>query len=216
MSSPPKAKLRPKRRPRPKPDHAHFDHGWTDKGYTLIAGVDEAGRGCLAGPVVAAAVILPARIKLKDLVDSKTLTVIRRERLYDAIEKRAIAWAWDMVDAPEIDEINVLRASLKAMNNAIRKLMPQPHALLTDGNQPVETSLPQKTVVKGDEGCRSIAAASVMAKVVRDRFMHDCARRYPEFTFHIHKGYGTRAHLEELKRFGPTPIHRKTFRRVVF
>ena len=179
-----------------------------------MAGVDEAGRGCLAGPVVAAAVILPPACDLPGLNDSKQLTKRQRDRFYDAIRVAAVAHAVGVVDAGEIDRINILEAALKAMRIAVEELAVAPEYLLIDGPFGIDMKLPQQAITKGDARSFTIAAASVIAKVTRDRMMAEFERRYPAFSFSVHKGYGTARHLEELRRHGPTPIHRLTFRRV--
>lgn len=184
------------------------------EGFRVLAGVDEAGRGCLAGPVVAAAVILPPACDLPGLNDSKQLTKRQRDRFYDAIRVAAVAHAVGVVDAGEIDRINILEAALKAMRIAVEELAVAPEYLLIDGPFGIDSTLPQQAITKGDARSFTIAAASVIAKVTRDRMMAELERRYPAFSFSVHKGYGTARHLEELRRHGPTPIHRLTFRRV--
>jgi len=177
----------------------------------LQAGVDEAGRGPLAGPVVVAAVILPARYDLAALDDSKRLTALSRERLAPQIEAQAIAYAVEFVEADEIDRVNILGATLNGMQRAVEKLQPAPHEVLIDGNRAPHLSCKVQTVVGGDRLVASISAASVLAKVYRDRLMMSMHERYPDYGFDQHKGYPTPLHLERLKVLGPCPIHRKSF-----
>jgi ribonuclease HII len=176
-----------------------------------VAGVDEVGRGCLAGPVVAAAVIFsPGRI-VPGLRDSKQLSPIARERLYAAISVTALAVSWGMADSEEIDAINILQASRLAMVRAVSQLSVEPALLRIDGNVGIDVPITQQLLIKGDQRCPSIAAASIIAKVTRDRMMVALETTYPDFTFAQHKGYGTRRHLEELAQAGATPIHRRSF-----
>ena len=177
----------------------------------MIAGVDEAGRGCLAGPVFAGAVILPAGFVHPDIDDSKKLTPKERERLFAEICKAALAWAVASVDAEEIDRINIHRASLKAMKMAVAQLNPNPEYLLVDGRFPIAQKLPQKAIVKGDQLSQTVAAASILAKVSRDRWIIEEGKKYPDYNFEQHKGYGTRDHFDAIRKHGLTPIHRKTF-----
>jgi ribonuclease HII len=181
------------------------------EGFELLAGVDEVGRGCLAGPVFAAAVILPQDLKIPQLNDSKKLSPQLREKISAIILQQALAYKIERVSVEEIDRINILQASLQAMQLAIAGLSIFPKLLLVDGNQQVEVSIPQKTVIQGDGRCASIAAASVIAKVARDRYMAEQEKIFPQFSFSQHKGYGTAQHLEELKKHGPTPLHRRSF-----
>ena len=192
----------------------YFEKALYSEGFRLVAGVDEAGRGPLAGPVVAAAVVLPPSRLLPGLNDSKQLSKTKRDHFFDAIRSCAKASAVGVVDSCEIDRINILRASLEAMRIAVSRLGVEPEFLLIDGPFGIEHPLPQRAIKKGDSLSLSIAAASVVAKVTRDRMMCEFENSYPEFSFSIHKGYGTARHLEELKRHGPTPIHRLTFRGV--
>lgn len=178
------------------------------------AGVDEAGRGCLAGPVVAAAVILPADHCLPGLTDSKKLSAASRDRLAPAIKAQASAWALGVVWPGEIDRINILRAALQAMARAVCLLRLEPGLVLVDGNQPIPLDIPQRTVVGGDLTVPAISAASILAKTFRDRLLARLDRRYPGYGLAGHKGYGTREHLEALGRLGPCPQHRLTFRGV--
>ena len=184
------------------------------EGYRLVAGCDEAGRGPLAGPVVAAAVILPPGWEHADIRDSKKLTPRKRAALFSIIDRYALAWNWAAVDADQIDRINILQASLLAMRQAVERLAAPPEYLIVDGNQPVPTSLPQTSIPGGDGCSQSIGAASIMAKVVRDTIMARFDRLYPRYNFAAHKGYGTREHLAALARYGHCPAHRKSFRGV--
>lgn len=184
-----------------------------NKGYKLIAGVDEAGRGPLAGPVVAAAVILP-EIEIKGLQDSKRLSWKRREKICEEIKDLAISWSVGMVEVKIIDKINILRASLLAMRKAVEGLMIKPDYVLIDGNQRLTISLPQQTIIQGDAQCVSIAAASILAKVTRDRIMVEYDKDYPQYGFAKHKGYGTLLHKENLKKYGPCDLHRISFKPV--
>lgn len=181
------------------------------QGYTLVCGADEAGAGPLAGPVYAAAVILPEDFDLPWLNDSKKVTPKRREVLFDQICTQAVAWAVASVGEREIDEINILNARLKAMDLAIHKLNPAPDFALIDGNRNSGITIPNRAVVHGDSLSASISAASVLAKVSRDRYMLEMAKRYPEYHFERHKGYGTKLHYEMLQQYGPCPIHRRSF-----
>ena len=191
-----------------------FENGCRGRGFVRPAGVDEAGRGPLAGPVVAAAVVLPERADLPGVNDSKLLTAAQRDRCYEMIINSGFDVGVGCVEAPEIDQINILRASLKAMKMAIENLRYAPDFLLIDGIHTVDLALPQEPLKKGDRRSISVAAASIVAKVHRDRLMLQYHERYPEYGFASHKGYGTRVHLEALCRFGPCPIHRMTFRGV--
>ena len=180
-------------------------------GIKLICGVDEAGRGPLAGPVCAAAVILPPHIELPGLNDSKKLTDKRRRELFPLIKEAAIAYGIGFASHGEIDEINILQATYLAMERAIAQLGVRPEQLLIDGNRAKDFGIPAQTVVKGDSLSASIAAASVLAKVTRDDWMLRAAQDHPQYGFEIHKGYGTKAHYEALTAFGPSSIHRRTF-----
>ena len=184
-------------------------------GRTLICGCDEAGAGPLAGPVYAAAVILPLGAEIDGLNDSKKLTEKRREALFPVIQERALAWAVAWVDAAEIDATDILSARVRAMQLAIDKLSVRPDFALVDGNRDrgrsAAITLEHRCIVKGDSLSASVAAASVLAKVSRDRFMVEMAERYPEYRFDRHKGYGTALHYQLLRTYGPSPIHRRTF-----
>ncbi len=180
-------------------------------GLELICGVDEAGRGPLAGPVCAAAVILPEHLQIPGLTDSKKLTDKKRRELFPIIQEQAIAYGIGLASEQEIDEINILQATFLAMRRALDQLSVRPEIALIDGNRETDFGLPVKTVVKGDSLSANIAAASILAKVTRDNLMVELAEKYPEYGFEIHKGYGTKAHYEALGTYGPCPIHRRSF-----
>ncbi|MGN0108406.1 MAG: ribonuclease HII [Hominilimicola sp.] len=188
-----------------------IENAYRAKGYINIAGVDEAGRGPLAGPVYAAAVILPPDAIIKGINDSKKLSEKRREELFDEITEKAVAYNICSIDEKRIDEINILNATYEAMNGAVNGLKIQPDFVLIDGNRIGGMTLPHETVVKGDAKSISIAAASILAKVSRDRFICEMAEKYPEYGFEKHKGYGTKAHNEAILKYGPCEIHRRTF-----
>ncbi|MGL4208864.1 MAG: ribonuclease HII [Candidatus Adiutrix sp.] len=190
-----------------------FDEFFEQK-YEIIAGTDEAGRGPLAGPVVAAAVILDPRKQYPKIGDSKKLSESARLKAYDLIAETAISWAWAEVVAAEVDRLNPLRASMEAMARAVLALNPKPKMVLVDGN--VKPTLPMEaiTVVKGDSRSLAIGAASIMAKVTRDRIMLDFHEKYPQYGFDRHKGYGAKTHLEALRKYGPSLCHRLSFRGV--
>ena len=181
------------------------------EGALLVCGADEAGAGPLAGDVYAAAVILPWGWAPEGLNDSKQVTPKRRDRLFDEIREKAVAWAVTSVDAAGIDEMNILAARLLAMDRAIKALDPAADFALIDGNRDKGISCPHRTVVKGDSLSANIAAASILAKVSRDRYMEEMAKVYPEYEFDRHKGYPTKRHYELLRQYGPCPIHRKSF-----
>ena len=181
------------------------------EGYKMICGVDEAGRGPLAGPVCAAAVILPKGLELPGLNDSKKLTDKKRRELFPIIKEQAIAYGIGLASHEEIDEVNILQATYLAMERAIAQLEGKADFALIDGNRAKDFGLPLRTVVKGDSLSASIAAASVLAKVTRDDIMLEMAKEYPEYGFEVHKGYGTKAHYEALRTHGHSPIHRMTF-----
>ena len=195
-------------------DQWFFEKEATQKGYKEIAGIDEAGRGPLAGPVVSAAVILPVDFSLTGVTDSKKLTPARRNRLYDQIYTHAVSVGIGIVDPIEIDRINILQASLLSMAMAVENLNPQPGCLLIDGTFSISSKLPQKPIAKGDSLSISIAAASIIAKVTRDRLMESYHFYYPQFDFPKHKGYPTKAHKEAIRTFGSCPIHRQSFKGV--
>ena len=180
-------------------------------GFDLVCGVDEAGRGSLAGPVCAAAVILPRNIDIPGLNDSKKLTDKKRRELYDVIISTAEAYGIAFASEQEIDEINILQATFLAMERAVEKLYVSPDVVLVDGNRAPHLRFPVRTVVKGDSLSASIAAASILAKVTRDRYMEEQDALYPQYGFAVHKGYGTKRHYAALTEFGASPIHRQTF-----
>ena len=180
-------------------------------GYRKIAGVDEAGRGPLAGRVYAAAVIFPENITINGINDSKKLSAKKREELFDEITEKALAYSIFYVDEKTIDEINILKATHLAMNGAVNSLPEKPDYVIIDGNSITGMSLPHETIVKGDAKSISIAAASILAKVSRDRYITEMAKLYPEYGFEKHKGYGTKEHTDAILKYGPSPIHRKTF-----
>ena len=188
-----------------------IEDGCFEEGYQIICGVDEAGRGPLAGPVVAAAVILPPHAEIPGLNDSKKLSDKRRRELFPVIKEQAVAYGIGIADHREIDEINILQATYLAMERAMAQLDTKPDLALIDGNRARDFGLPVRTVVKGDSLSASIAAASVLAKVTRDDLMLEMAQQYPGYGFEIHKGYGTKAHYEALTKLGVSPIHRMTF-----
>ena len=196
-------------------DFWRFEREALDAGHTLVCGCDEAGAGPLAGPLYAAAVILPLGLVLPGLDDSKKLTEKRREALLPVIQERAVAWAVARVEAAEIDETDILSARMKAMQLAMDQLTPAPDFALIDGNRDrgksAAITTPHRTIVKGDSLSASIAAASILAKVSRDRLMVELAEQYPQYEFDRHKGYGTKRHRELLRQYGPCPIHRRTF-----
>ena len=190
-----------------------IEDGFYSRGVNVIYGVDEAGRGPLAGPVCAAAVILPKHLQLPGLTDSKKLSDKKRRELFPLIREQALAWGVGFASEAEVDEINILQATFLAMKRAMAQLSLSPELALIDGNRETDFGLPVHTVVKGDSLSANIAAASILAKVSRDDYMLDMARQYPQYGFEIHKGYGTRAHYDALREFGPCPIHRRTFLR---
>ena len=179
--------------------------------FELICGVDEAGRGPLAGPVCAAAVMLPKGLVIPGLNDSKKLSDKRRRELFPIIQQEAVSFGIAFASQEEIDEINILQATFLAMRRAMEQLNPQPEFALIDGNRETDFGVPCKTVIKGDSLSANIAAASVLAKVTRDNWMMEAAEKYPGYGFEIHKGYGTKAHYAALEKLGPCPIHRRTF-----
>ena len=191
-----------------------FEHEVMENGYSAIAGLDEAGRGPLAGPVVSAAVILPKGFECPGLTDSKKLTEKKRDALFPIIQEEALAVGVGIADHAEIDEINILQASLLSMKRAAEDLGVQPDYLLIDGKFTVPMDLPQKAIVKGDSLSISIAAASIIAKVTRDRIMAELHEKYPQYNFIKHKGYPTKAHKEAIWEHGPCPVHRMSFKGV--
>lgn len=184
-----------------------------DSGVELICGVDEAGRGPLAGPVCAAAVILPRGLEIEGLNDSKKLSEKKRDKLFDAICAEAVSYGIAFASVEEIEEINILNAAMLAMNRAIERLSVKPALALVDGNRNSAIKMPSRCVVKGDAKCADIAAASILAKVTRDRYMLEMAEKYPEYHFEKHKGYGTKLHYEALREYGLCEIHRPSFLR---
>lgn len=178
---------------------------------TILAGVDEAGRGPLAGPVVAAAVVLSASYPIDGLADSKTLSASRREALAGQIRAQAAAWALGMASVEEIDRLNILQATLLAMQRAVQGLAITPDLVLVDGNRAPRLSCPVRTVVRGDALIKSISAASILAKVARDAILQNLDAEYPGYGFAVHKGYPTAAHQRALEALGPSPVHRRTF-----
>ena len=192
-------------------DWLFFEREAMKDGYTSICGVDEAGRGPLAGPVFAAAVILPQGCVLEGVRDSKQISEKKRELLYETITQTAKAWSVGFATEQEIDAYNILQATFLAMRRAVEGLSVPAQIALVDGNQTPPLSMPVRTIVKGDARCESIAAASILAKVSRDRLMREIDTLYPAYGFAKHKGYGTAAHREALLRYGPCPVHRKTF-----
>jgi ribonuclease HII len=191
-----------------------FEKMYTLRGYHRIAGVDEVGRGPLAGPVVAAAVILPKDGIGEKLFDSKKISSKKREHLYEKILKKAQGVGIGIIGQEEIDRFNILQATLKAMALAIENLPTPPDFILIDGLQGISLPIPQKPIRKGDQLCDSIAAASIIAKVTRDRMMLECHQEYPQYNFAKHKGYGTKEHRKAIEKFGVCGLHRKTFRGV--
>lgn len=182
-----------------------------DEGYELVCGVDEAGRGPLAGPVCAAAVILPRGLDIPGLNDSKKLSEKKREELFEVIKEKAISYGIAFASVEEIEEHNILAATFIAMNRAISQLEPKPSIALVDGNRTKGIGMESRSVVKGDSKCADIAAASILAKVTRDRYMLEMAEKYPQYHFEKHKGYGTKLHYEALREHGPSEIHRLSF-----
>ena len=189
----------------------NYEHICYDEGFEVVCGIDEAGRGPLAGPVCAAAVVLPRDLEIEGLNDSKKLSDKRRRVLFDEITAQAVTYGIAFATEQEIDEINILQATFLAMRRALAQLSIQPSIALIDGNRETDFGLPVRTIVKGDSLSANIAAASILAKVTRDDFMLEQAKLYPEYGFDIHKGYGTKAHYEALRKYGPCPIHRRTF-----
>lgn len=191
-----------------------FERDAIEEGHTTVAGIDEVGRGPLAGPVVSAAVILPVSLSLPGVIDSKQLTHRKRCQLYERIYESAVSVGLGIVDPIEIDRINILKASLLSMAISVENLSPQPDYLLIDGLYAIPSDRPQRPIPKGDSLSASIAAASIVAKVTRDRMMERYHEDYPQFGFDTHKGYPTRSHREAIRRFGSCPIHRRSFRGV--
>ena len=188
-----------------------IEQSYFEQGFKIVCGVDEAGRGPLAGPVCAAAVILPPNADIPGLNDSKKLSDKRRRELYPVIMEKAVAYGIGFADHKEIDEINILQATFLAMQRALAQLSVKPELALIDGNREKDFGIPVKTVIHGDSLSASIAAASILAKVTRDDLMLKMAEEYPQYGFEIHKGYGTKAHYQALAEHGPCPIHRMSF-----
>ena len=195
-------------------DLYEFETKASHQGFNNIAGIDEAGRGPLAGPVVAAAVILLSKVNIPNLTDSKKLSPKKREELFPKIQDMSVAYSVAVVDQEVIDKINILQAARLAMKKAVETLKLTPGLLLIDGNQKIDSTLNQWTIVKGDSRSLTIAAASVLAKVTRDQIMDDYHKLYPQYGFDRHKGYGTKLHRNLIQEHGPCPIHRKTFKGV--
>jgi ribonuclease HII len=195
----------------PPVDQLSFERLGLSMGYQLIAGIDEAGRGPLAGPVVAAAVILPVGLLIKGVDDSKKLSPEKREHLFDIIMSQAVSVSVGMGSPELIDKINILQATRHAMLEAVSQLTPQSDYLLIDGISTINSTIPQKTIKKGDSLSLSIAAASIIAKVTRDRLMRELDAIHPGYGFSGHKGYGSALHMEAIRRLGPSPVHRLTF-----
>ena len=190
-----------------------LENGIYASGVNILCGVDEAGRGPLAGPVCAAAVILPRGLEIPGLNDSKKHSEKKREALYDVIISSAMAYGIAFADVEEIERLNILHATFLAMNRAIAKLSVRPELALIDGNRNSDIEVPSRCIVKGDSRCADIAAASILAKVTRDRYMIKMAEQYPQYGFEQHKGYGTKQHYAALREYGATPIHRMSFLR---
>ena len=189
-----------------------IDKEFFDKGLKYIAGIDEAGRGPLAGPVVVASVILPQDSMIEGINDSKKVSEAKREKLYDLIINEAISYGIGIIYQDEIDEINILQATKKGLTEAIKQMEIKPNIIMVDALSGIDTlGIPYKSIIKGDAKCYSIAAASILAKVTRDRIMREWDKIYPEYGFASHKGYGTAKHIAAIKEFGPCPIHRRSF-----
>ena len=189
-----------------------LENSFRRMGFNHVAGVDEVGRGCLAGPVVAAAVVLNPDRYVARVCDSKTVTALERERLYVSITRAAVAWGVAAAEPAEIDSINIHQASLRAMQRAVLMLAPSPDCVLVDAFRIPDLLMAQRAVVHGDSRCTAIAAASIVAKVTRDRMMHELHARDPRYGFDKHKGYATREHLDAVARFGYSEVHRRSFR----
>ena len=189
-----------------------IDKEFFDKGIKYIAGIDEAGRGPLAGPVVVASVILPQDSMIEGINDSKKVSEAKREKLFDLIINEAISYGIGIIYQDEIDEINILQATKKGLTEAIKQMEIKPNIIMVDALSGIDTlGIPYKSIIKGDAKCYSIAAASILAKVTRDRIMREWDKVYPEYGFGSHKGYGTAKHIAAIREFGPCPIHRRTF-----
>ncbi len=189
-----------------------FEREYNEKGYDLIGGIDEAGRGPLFGPVVAACVVLPKGCLIEGVNDSKKLSEKKREALFDEIKEKAVAWGVGICDNNVIDEINILEATRKAMHEAVCNLKVKPDYIFVDAEKHVDTNgIPYLPIIKGDALSINIACASIIAKVTRDRMIDELAKTYPEYGLEKHKGYGTKAHIDAIKKYGITPLHRKSF-----
>lgn len=195
-------------------EHMAFEKKARKNGFSIIAGIDEAGRGPLAGPVVSSAVILPDSFTIPGITDSKKLSPKKREILFKEIYANAASIGVGIVEPGEIDRMNILQASLYSMSLAVKDLDIQPEYLLIDGKFTIPSDIPQEPIIKGDSLSISIGAASIIAKVTRDRIMHEYHEKYPEYGFDRHKGYPTKAHKQAVAEFGPCPIHRRTFKGV--
>lgn len=191
-----------------------FERAARAAGFVRVAGLDEAGRGPLAGPVVAAAVVLPEGLLISGVKDSKEVPEQERERLYEIITQNALAFGIGIVDEKTIDKVNIYQASIMAMEKALEAVSPAPDYLLIDALPLSNVPIPQKAIIKGDRLSHSIAAASILAKTARDRMMRELHERFPEYNFRKHKGYATREHIELLKKYGPCPAHRRSFQPV--
>lgn len=202
----------PSGEPESSDDRSHLERRLHEEGYRRIAGVDEAGRGCLAGPVVAAAVLFPPGRRVAGVRDSKRLSPERRDELLTMIRETALCVETARVEPAEIDRINILQAALKAMQMAGEALRPRPDYLLVDGNKSPSTLIPHQSIVGGDDRSHTIAAASIVAKVVRDRYMIELAEQYPQYGWERHKGYPTAGHYTAIDEHGPSPHHRRSFR----
>jgi ribonuclease HII len=194
----------------------NFDNSFLSENVKLVAGIDEAGRGPLAGPVVAASVVFSPHVFIDEVNDSKKLSPEKREELFETIKEKALCWNACIIDHEEIDKINILQATLKAMKKSAEELKVKPDLILIDGNKTFYSRIPTLPIIDGDEKSFSIASASIIAKVTRDRIMCSLAEKYPQYSWEKNKGYGTKEHINALKNFGPTPHHRKTFLRKIY
>ena len=189
-----------------------YENELQNKGFEYICGIDEAGRGPLAGPVVVASVIMPKDSIIEGINDSKKVSEKKREKLYDLILEQAISYGVGIIGQDEIDDINILNATKKGLTNSLKELTQRPDLILVDALTNIDTlGIPYESIIKGDAKCYSISAASIIAKVTRDRIMRDWDKIYPQYGFATHKGYGTSAHINAIKEYGPCPLHRKTF-----
>lgn len=189
-----------------------YENELQNKGFEYICGIDEAGRGPLAGPVVVASVIMPKDSIIEGINDSKKVSEKKREKLYDLILEQAISYGVGIIGQDEIDDINILNATKKGLTNSLKELTQRPDLILVDALTNIDTlGIPYESIIKGDAKCYSISAASIIAKVTRDRIMREWNKIYPQYGFATHKGYGTSAHINAIKEYGPCPLHRKTF-----